>query len=51
MLRLVLRGENLVTGLGWLDLVMAAFECRSLLEGVAFKELRRLCGVMRLVQI
>lgn len=40
MLRLVLRGENLDSDLGWLDLVTAALERRSLPKGVTIEEPR-----------
>ena len=49
MLGLVLQGENLDSGLGWLDSVTAAIERHSLLEGVVVEEHRQPCGVMRLL--
>ena len=47
MLRLVLKGENLDSGRGWLDLITMAIECHSLPEGVAVEEHRRLCDVKK----
>ena len=46
MLRLILQGENLDSGLR-LDPVTATLECLSLSEGVAVEEPRRPCGVMK----
>ena len=48
MLGLILQGESLDSSLGCLDPVTATLECRSLPEGVAVEESRRLRGVMRL---
>jgi hypothetical protein len=49
MFGLVLQGENLDSGLVWLDPVTAAIERRSLPEGVAVEEHHQPCGVMTLL--
>ena len=47
MLGLVFQGENLNSGLEWLDPVTVALERRSLPEGVAVEEPYHSCSVMR----
>ena len=46
MLGLILQGETQDSVLGWLDMVMATLEHRSLPEGVTTEERRHPCGVM-----
>ena len=49
LLGLVFRGENLKSGLGWLDPVTVVLERHSLPGAVTSnKESHRMCGVMRL---
>ena len=46
MFRLILQGENLDSGLWWLDPVTVTLECHSLPEGVAVEESRHSRGAM-----
>ena len=39
MLGLIFLGENLNSGLGWLDPVTAALDCRSLSEGIVVEDI------------